>query len=443
MTADWWARYRGLVIDERGTALLLHRGDLPAVELSGGRDELAHHRPAVAAAFGHLLGTEVEVLRTVDGGWDDRARRGELVVELAAGGEISTAGLEWVPATRLGAVAAGSRRAVRAALHERATGSTPPGRQPWADAAWRATARRWIAEVAASAGREVRRIDVHRDWALSIVWHVELDVGAWYVKAGLDLPRFVDEGAVTAMLARRYPGSVPPPLAREPATGLFVTEDLGDVVGWDADAHTKVAFAAEHATFQRRTGPDVDALLAAGCLDRRPAVLERDLEGLLERPDRTFQGLTAAEVAGVRAVLPALRRAIRDVDRGVVPSTLVHGDAHLGNAVRLDGRPALIDWTDACVAHPFLDGHLLASLHGDDGLGDELRDATLAAWADLAAAEELRRLWALTAPVALLHQIVSYDGILERIEPVARPDLAWATPRFWRELTAALEAVVA
>jgi aminoglycoside phosphotransferase (APT) family kinase protein len=39
----------------------------------------------------------------------------------------------------------------------------------------------------------------------------------------------------------------------------------------------------------------------------------------------------------------------------VLLASLVHGDLHLGNVAKGPGGPLIFDWTDACVAHPFLD----------------------------------------------------------------------------------------
>jgi hypothetical protein len=38
-----------------------------------------------------------------------------------------------------------------------------------------------------------------------------------------------------------------------------------------------------------------------------------------------------------------------------IPDTLVHGDLHAGNIGLRGGRSVFFDWTDACVAQPFLD----------------------------------------------------------------------------------------
>lgn len=444
--SEWSVRYRAVVLRGDGAAVLATGTELPTVELTGDEGELAHHGAALAEALAGRLSSPVEVLRVVAGDWDETRRRGDLVVEVDApgvrgGARRGSGDADWVERGRIRDLAADVRDLVATVLEERRSGRVPPGRAPWADVAWRARARAWIAAAAEGAGRRLERLEVRRDWALSLVWYAELDTGAWYAKAGLPLPRFVDEAAVTAGLAARYPGHIVPPIAHDPATGLFVTPDQGDVVDWEAPATVKLAFAREHAALQRRSADGVEELLALGCIDRRGDVLAADLEWLLGVPELAFAGLGREEVAGILARVPQLRDALERVDRGPVPPTLVHGDAHLGNAVRFDGRLVLIDWTDACVAHPFVDAHLLVSHHGDEGLADGLRDVTLEAWSDLATAAELRRAWVWAAPVALLHHVVSYAVILDGIEPVGRRDLQGAVPRLWRRLVGALEAL--
>jgi aminoglycoside phosphotransferase (APT) family kinase protein len=61
----------------------------------------------------------------------------------------------------------------------------------------------------------------------------------------------------------------------------------------------------------------------------------------------------------------------------------VHGDLHLSTVAQGPHGYLFFDWTDACVAHPFLD--LLTFFQEDEeevqsALRDRLRDAYLAEW---------------------------------------------------------------
>jgi aminoglycoside phosphotransferase (APT) family kinase protein len=120
---------------------------------------------------------------------------------------------------------------------------------------------------------------------------------------------------------------------------------------------------------------------------------------------------------------------------------LVHGDLHADNIAVRDGAPVIFDWSDACVAHPFfdlttlLDGEFLTALPAARA---RLQDVYFAYWAEYEPPERLRAAAALTAPLGLLHQAVSYQHIVISLEPEARWELIEGWVYFLRQLLAAL-----
>ncbi len=134
--------------------------------------------------------------------------------------------------------------------------------------------------------------------------------------------------------------------------------------------------------------------------------------------------------------LKAICRRLGELD---VPPTLVHGDLHLGNATRIDGELRYFDWTDACVAHPFID---LLSLQWepDEANRAALLDAYLEPWLEVAPAERLREAVDLAGVVIPLHHAVSYATIGANLEPSARPELD-AAHAFLREVLARVTAL--
>ena len=92
------------------------------------------------------------------------------------------------------------------------------------------------------------------------------------------------------------------------------------------------------------------------------------------------------------------------------------------------------DWTDACVAHPFIDLHSLQWEH-DETSRAALLAAYLDAWDGVAAPERLREAASLAEIVVPLHHAVSYQHIVAGIEPAARTELD-ATHEFLREALA-------
>jgi aminoglycoside phosphotransferase (APT) family kinase protein len=124
-----------------------------------------------------------------------------------------------------------------------------------------------------------------------------------------------------------------------------------------------------------------------------------------------------------------------------VPNALVHGDLHLGNVGRRNGRYLFFDWTDACIAHPFLD--LIDVVHEEDAaVRDRLRDAYLSAWRGFGSEQQLLEIWSAAAPLASLNQAISYRYIRANIEPGSTRELDWALPYWLRNVLAAdLEAL--
>jgi aminoglycoside phosphotransferase (APT) family kinase protein len=93
--------------------------------------------------------------------------------------------------------------------------------------------------------------------------------------------------------------------------------------------------------------------------------------------------LSAEEEAELRAAVPRLTTLCAALAGYAVPPSLVHGDLHLQNVADGPGGYVFFDWTDACVAHPFVD--LLTFLEEreeqvEEALADRLRGAYLAEW---------------------------------------------------------------
>ena len=136
----------------------------------------------------------------------------------------------------------------------------------------------------------------------------------------------------------------------------------------------------------------------------------------------------------LRRLGPRFHEAIGRLDGLGLPPTLVHGDLHPGNAAWLDGRIAYFDWTDACVAHPFVDLHSL-QWERDEATRTALLDAYLDQWRGVLPADRLREGVSLASVVTPLHHAVSYQHIVAGLEPSAKGELH-ATDAFLREALA-------
>ena len=306
---------------------------------------------------------------------------------------------------------------------------SPPERPPWARPGWISGVREWLDRQAARLGHTVLALEQVKTWSISVVLRVRTDGPNLYFKVSAPLPLFVDEAAVTAELAARFPGYAPAPLAVEPERGWLLLAEFDEVVGWSASHETRRELFSRFAGLQRRSVPVVDELLAAGCLDRRLPVLESQLDPLFANPVAVHR-LTSDERSELKRLAPELKEACRLLDAVGLPATLVHGDLHPGNAARIDGELAYFDWTDACIAHPLIDLHSLQWVD-DESVRASLLGAYVEGWGGAvpAAAIELARI------VTPLHHAVSYSTIVANVERSGQSELD-ATHTFLREALA-------
>ena len=265
-------------------------------------------------------------------------------------------------------------------LDELADGPAGSGRAPWAARGWFQAAEGWLRgslDTPDAATGPVQQVQL---WELSCILRVPTDRGDVWFKASRDSPLFVNEAVLTRELAGLLPDHVPAPLA--------------------VDA--------------------VDRLLGAGCLDRRLAWLSAQAEGWLPAVQETgrLAGIDAAtwlsadEVAELAAAGPRLVAMCGELAAFAVPATLLHGDLHLSNVAKGPAGYLFFDWTDACVAHPFLD--MITVFHEKDGA---LRDAYLAEWTRFEPPDRLRRAWELAEPLGALHHAVGYRSIVANLDP--------------------------
>ena len=309
----------------------------------------------------------------------------------------------------------------------------PEERSPWSRPSWVVDVRAWLEREVSKLGRSLRGIEQVKHWSISSVLRIETDGPDLYFKVSARLPLFVEEASVTAMLAERFPGYVPAPLAVEPARGWFLMPEFDDLIGWQPPLEVHEELFRRYAGLQRRSVGLTAELLADGCLDRRLGVLEAQVDPLLDDPGAIAR-LTPDEATELRRLAPTLKEACRRLAGCGLPDTLVHGDLHPGNVARIDGELAYFDWTDACIAHPFFDLHSL-QWQQDEETRAALLDAYLGAWEGVESPERLRKAAALAAVVTPLHHAVSYRTIVANLEPVARSELD-ATHQFLREILA-------
>jgi hypothetical protein len=287
--------------------------------------------------------------------------------------------------------------------------------EPWQREGWFAAAASWIR--AAVPG--VTDVEQHASWCGSMVLRIEADGGRSYLKAA---PRyFLDEPGLTAMLADRFPQTIPRPIAIDVERGWMVLRDFGDtLVGPASIEHWEGALDAM-VSIQRTSVPIVGDLLRGGCRDRRLTVLASQIEALA---DGRLGSIPDGYPERLRATVPRFAELRAELEAAPIPDTLVHGDFHPDNVAIQDGRYLVFDWTDACVAHPFVDlltyVHTLGPPTTDVAVRMRLTERYLEGWNDVIPREEATELFRRTEPLLAMHHVISYQRILERLDPTER-----------------------
>ena len=270
----------------------------------------------------------------------------------------------------------------------------------WRDEGWLREARAWFTDRLAEAGVDVGDAQVEQVRAVpwSTLLRIATGAGAFWFKA--NAVGVAHEAGLVAVLARRCPGHVLPPVAVDAERGWLLVPDGGrtmrQVEGASADLAMWERMLVEYAEMQRAAEPYVDELLAAGTPDGRPERLPAVRDALLADRDLLMvgqpDGLTEEQLHALVAGAPAYAAMCAELAAVGVPPSLQHDDLHDNNvfAPEAPGGPMRVfDWGDAVVGQPF--GTLLVTLRVvahwtglPNGAPEllRLRDAYLEPWTD-------------------------------------------------------------
>ncbi len=217
----------------------------------------------------------------------------------------------------------------------------------------------WIDERLANA--RIRRqgpIRQERSWARGVVVSFETDRGRMWAKRVPEI--FAHEVAVTVLLADIDPGCVPPVVAADPSLGLIITEHVEgpELSSLDDRPDAWVATLSRLAEIQRVVAVEPAELAVAGVAaaplgtlaDAVPRLLADDELMRTGHPD----GLSTADVAALRARIPALIDACHSLASSGIPDSLEHGDLTADEVILGEMGPVFLDWSDGSITHPFL-----------------------------------------------------------------------------------------
>jgi hypothetical protein len=353
--------------------------------------------------------------------------------------------LKWFGRAELEALEAGvpgQRVVIEEWLDEREGRVEPPGRGTWNAPGWYDDASEWIQSQLLSHGIEMTAPpEQFKHWVITSALRVPTDHGDYYFKAVP--PVFAQEPGITAALAARYPEYVPAPLATRslPGEGWMLMPDFKGKVLEDISVEQLSEALRILARMQIDSVSRVEELRAAGCLDRRLERLAAEIRTLLYDP-AVLKGLLPGEIEKVQKLGPTFEKMCERLASYGVPQTLLHGDFHGGNLLGRDGKVLIFDWTDGCIAHPFLD--LITAIdNSHPTLGEAertaVRDAYLREWSDYESPERLLEAAQLAWPLGALHQVVSYRGIMATPSDATRWELAGAAGYFLKQALKAVE----
>jgi Ser/Thr protein kinase RdoA (MazF antagonist) len=284
-----------------------------------------------------------------------------------------------------------------------------PLRTAWARVDGLRAALDWAAARLAAAGRPVTGpVEQRKTWNLAGLFRLPTARGPVWLKT---TPAFAaDEASVIAALASIDPSLVPVVIAAEP--GRLLLEHLPGEDCWDAPAGVLASGIERFVAVQAALAGRPESW-PPGLPDRRWPVLAGRVRDLL---DGGLDGeLTAAELSAARDLLdrwPLLAGC-------GLPDTVVHGDFHSGNWRSDGGPPVLVDFADAHVGHPVLDG-LRVIGYLPEAKRAIARKAWIDAWAARVPGADPARALEIAEPLAHLSFAVRYQEFLDGIEPSER-----------------------
>ncbi|NQX60586.1 aminoglycoside phosphotransferase family protein [Paenibacillus qinlingensis] len=305
----------------------------------------------------------------------------------------------------------------------------PKYRQPWEHSGWYSKATSWIEDSLQRLGFQLTEPPEQvKWWSLSCVLRLITTHGIVYFKTNAKQPLFTQEAAFLTYLAGILPDSVPNILASEPDEGWMLLADAGEKLSSDATVELRIKLLRTFGKIQLEMVSRTAELIQLGCANRKPEKL-LPLVDLLLDDELVVSKLTSEEIGDLRRQLPAISEMCKRISTYDVPSTLVHGDLHMGNVASSNGRIIFFDWTDACVAHPFMD-MILIYQEKDPSIRTRLRDAYLELWTGFESTKRLQELWSLCEVVHAIYHTVSYQSILRHTEVRSRGELG-RVPSFY------------
>lgn len=228
----------------------------------------------------------------------------------------------------------------------------PPNTRPWQRPGWLREARGWLTSILEARGEAlVGEVHQGNSYDLACVLYADTSRGGVYLKAGEVGGR---EATVTAHLAATQPDLAPEVVGWDGPRNWLITRNSGQHLSQSGGLNVWQEALDRLARFHLRADPG--PLSALGCptytfadLAERAGMFLTDMTAL-ER-----WGLNAAQREALAALTPFVQRAQAGVAALGLPEGVVHGDAQPMNALVSARGGVWFDWSEASLAHPFLD----------------------------------------------------------------------------------------
>ena len=384
---------------------------LPTVVVSADPDA-----DELVASASRLVGEPVALLRANAAAWDSDLEITAMIAEI---GPLSTepAGFCWtlLDESDLETIdPAWARAPLRSWTRERTAGWSEL-RPQWSRPGWLAEASRWMREQMIAAGYpDPQAPRIHHLWGISVVLSAASRTGRAFLKCSSD--RFRHEARMTRALADRSPRYLPDVLAAEPDRGWLLMRDLAAAPLGDQPESTWALGLDALAALQQEWVGRVDDLLAAGAEVRPLSHLASWVAGTAM--DADLMGRFAPEVRDAwLASWPAMAQACEALDQIGPGPSLVHGDFHPWNVVAGQAGTRIFDWTDAAVAHPFLDLVTFIVCTDDVALRRHLVQRYLGLWSGYLSPDDLDEAGGLALVAGALYQACTFSQLIPTVMP--------------------------
>jgi hypothetical protein len=372
--------------------------------------------PAVQAAVERLFGWLTPILRITTVEVDEDGEPTLVVVELSPTDREPPRGFRWSSqdALALDVAPESIRDTYRWWQHRQPPGSSALD-PPWSRPGWFDSTARWMVEQMAALGTHASVSPrLHYLSPISVVLVAPATTGRLFLKC--PAPAWAGEARIVTALAERSPGLVPSLAAVEADAGWLLLHDLGDRRLGHEPVGAWAAALVRFADIQQAWSNDLAGLRAAGAPRRPLDALAAAIPPLVE-DEAIVSQLSQQQRERVEEAVPRLVAACHRLDELGPPESLVHGDLHPSNIAVTDHGTVVFDWSDAAVAHPFLDLPIFLAASAEVETRRAMMSAYLSCWTDYGGRATVEEAGELALVVGALNYAHAYRALATNLDP--------------------------